>query len=148
MANKFTAEAEASRLKTAADEADEECAKAYQQRDELEARLAKGIEVDLLQKDAKKMKKELAEMAAELQFLCRDVNYILLAGRLKLAHVPSYSEVLWVSPGVLEPRQPVSSEERETAWRAVTESLRLQHRNVAGTCQFIEDQHENPSMNV
>jgi hypothetical protein len=53
------------------------------------------------------------------------------------------------SPGALDPKQPVSSEERERAWRAVVESLRLQHRDVAAAWQFVEDRHsENPNTDV
>jgi len=157
VADKSTAEAEASRLKTAADEADEECAKAYQQKEEAEARLATevGLRVGLeaqvkpLRKEVKRLQKELTEMADELQTLRCDVNYVVPAGVLKLAYVPSYTEVLWASPGVPQPRQPVSSEERETAWRAVVETLRLQHKDVAAAWQFVEDQHKaNPSADV
>jgi hypothetical protein len=112
-------------------------------------RLGLEAQVKPLQMDAKRMKKELAEMADELQTLRRDANYVVPAGVLKLAHVPSYTEVLWASPGVLQPRQPVSSEERETAWHAVTECFKLQHRDMAAAWQFIEDQHDkNPAMDV
>jgi hypothetical protein len=157
MGGKTDAEADADRHRTATEAADEECVRAYQAKEEAEARLAELTElhsalearVEPLTEAAEQNEKIIASLAEEVQTLRRDVNYVLPAGVLKLVHVPSYTEVLWASPGVLEPKQPVSGDEQETAWRAVVEFLRLQHRDVAAVWQFIEDQHVvNPDTDV
>jgi len=157
MAEKTAAEADADRHRIAAEAADEDCARAYQAKEEAEARLAELTEqnaalkarVKPLQEAVEKNEKVIASLADEVQILRRDVNYVVPAGVLKLAHVPSYTEVLWASPGALDPKQPVSSAEREQVWKAVVESLRLQCKDVAAAWQFVEDWHaENPNTDV
>ncbi len=71
-----------------------------------------------LQKKAKKTQIQVDEMADELQTLCRSTN-----GRLKLAHLRSYTEVVWASKGTLEEHKTATTEELEVAWRAVSESF-------------------------
>jgi hypothetical protein len=100
IAEKAVAEADADRHKTAAEAADEDCVRAYQAKEEAEARLVQETEarsalemrVASLAAATEKACKEVADKTGELEALHRDANYIVPAGRLKLAHVPSYSD--------------------------------------------------------
>jgi len=157
MAKKTAAEAEADRYKTAAEEADEECVRACKDREELAAKLEEetaersklGALVKKLQEEAEALQKQVDVQEDELQTLRRSTSYVVPNGRLKLAHLPSYSEVVWASKGTQEEHRTATPEERDTAWRAVTEAFRDQHRDVAAAWQFVEDEHaEYPDMDV
>ncbi len=149
MAKKTAAEAEADRYRSAAAEADDECVRGCKDREEVAAKLDAetaerarlGALVKKLQGEIETLQGQVDVQGDELQTLRRSTNYVVPNGRLKLAHLPSYTEVVWASKGTFQDKQTATAEEREATWRVVTEAFRDQHRDVAAAWQFFEDQH-------
>jgi chromosome segregation ATPase len=99
--------------------------RACKDREELAAKLEEetaersklGALVKKLQEEAEALQKQVDVQEDELQTLRRSTNYVVPNGRLKLAHLPSYSEVVWASKGTQQEHQTATPEECETAWR-------------------------------
>jgi chromosome segregation ATPase len=103
---------------------------AQQERDELQKR------VDLLE--------------SELVALCRDANYRLPDGRLQLEKLACKNEVLWSSPGSLEPREQVTAAQRKESWTVLTDVLRVQWHAMTECWKAIDDhiEHIDPNLDA
>jgi hypothetical protein len=147
VADKTAQEARADRYKTATRELETERDAAVSEREQLTERLAKREQewstvesrLEDLQTAADTAELALDESRDEPEALRRDGVYVIPSGKVKLAHVPSYSEVLWTAKAKRVSEEPVSAEQLEEAWREVGEAIKAQWRDFGAAWQFVED---------
>jgi hypothetical protein len=147
VADKTAQEDRADRYKTATKELEAERDAAVNECAQLAERFAKREQewstvesrLEDLQTAADTAELALDESRDELEALRRDGVYVSPSGKVKLAHVPSYMEVLWTAKAKPVSEEPVSAEQLEEAWREVGEAIKAQWQDFGAAWQFVED---------
>jgi hypothetical protein len=80
---------------------------------------------------------------AELVKLRRESDYRLPDGRLNLEKIPCRNEVLWSSPGSLEPLEEVTAAQRKGSWTVLKNVLRVQWHAMTESWKAIDDHIEH-----
>lgn len=157
VADKTAQEARADRYKTANRQLESERDAAVGEREKLAERVAKQDQdwstvksrLEDLQTAADAAELALDESRDELEALRRDGVYVIPSGKVHLAHVPAYTEVLWTAKAKPVSEEPVSADQLEVAWREVSEAMKAQLQDFRAAWQFVEDSlREDPQYNV
>jgi hypothetical protein len=85
----------------------------------------------------------LDKQEAELADLRRDAHYRLPDVCLSLEKIPCKAEVLWSSPGSLQPRPAVTQDQTKESWTALTDVFRWQWQAMTESWTAIDHHVDN-----